>query len=72
MKRLVMAMALTCALSASSLGNDGDIPSGGLKAPVPGESTTTIVAASGEIPSSGCVEVDIVLTLVQLALGGVV
>jgi hypothetical protein len=48
MKRLMIVMALTCVLSASTLA--GDIPSGGFTAPPPPPSTQT---APGEIPTGG-------------------
>jgi hypothetical protein len=49
MKRLILAAALACALSATAIA--GEIPTGG--APVPGEIPSTGASIAGEIPSGG-------------------
>jgi hypothetical protein len=71
MKRLAIAIALSCALSASALAIDGEVPSGGFKAPPPDE--TSIPRAQGERPTSGYEEhiSGTALTLIQFALSGV-
>ena len=70
MKRFLMSMALTCVLSVTALA--GLIPSDGVTAPPPDE--TTAPTAPGEIPSVGFTQEmsEAALTLVQLALGAVV
>lgn len=55
MKRLLIAIALTCVLSSSALA--GDIPSVGAPSPAPaGASQTSISPSPGEIPTSGLAE----------------
>jgi hypothetical protein len=51
MKRFLMMIALTCALSASAFA--GDIPSVGAPAPPPVGMTQTHPTVAGEIPSGG-------------------
>jgi hypothetical protein len=65
-----MAITLSCFLSASALA--GDVPSGGIFAPPPNEtSPTTSAPAPGEVPSVGLTQQmsGAVLGLVQLVLG---
>ena len=67
MKRFLMAMAIACALSITTLA--GDIPSGGLPQPQsqPANSPTVL----GEIPTMGVAQpiTDAALTAVLTALG---
>ena len=70
MKRFVMAVALTCSLSASSLA--GEIPSGGIASPPPpyqAQSTTT--TTPGEVPTVGFTQQisEAALDLFQMVLG---
>lgn len=53
MKRFVLAIALACALSASTLA--GEMHTTGAPAPVPGDAHTVGAAAPGEMPISGLV-----------------
>jgi hypothetical protein len=71
MKRLAMTIALSCALSVSALATDGDIPSGGFNAPPPDETSTP--TAPVDIPSVVLTQeiTETALTLIQLALSGV-
>jgi len=68
MKRFVMTITLTCALSGSVLA--GDVPTVGINAPPP---ETPAPNATGEIPSVGFTQevTETGLTLIQLALSGV-
>ena len=70
MKRLAMTIALACALSGRAVA--GDIPSVGFTAPVADELPTP--AALGDIPTVGFTQqvTETALTIIQLALGGVV
>ena len=73
MKRFAMTVALTCVLSGSALA--GEVPSVGVTAPTPDETTpTTSAPAPGDIPSGGLTQQvsEAALTLIQLVLGGVV
>jgi hypothetical protein len=54
MKRLLMTIAFTCAVSSSALA--GDIPSVGSPAPAPNPPKAAISPAPGEIPTSGVVD----------------
>lgn len=69
MKRFVMTIALTCALSGSVLA--GDVPTVGINAPPPDE--TPAPNATGEVPTVGFTQevTETGLTLIQLALSGV-
>lgn len=49
MKRLLMTVAIACALSVTSIA--GEIPSGGAPTPPPQQTASTAVL--GEIPTSG-------------------
>ncbi len=60
MKRFVLAMALTCALSVTAMA--GEIPSTGITAP--GEVPTTGLTSPGDIPG---VDLSIWLTILSLA-----
>lgn len=51
MKRFVITIVLTCALSSSALA--GDIPSLGFAAPAPNGSTPATTTSPGEIPTDG-------------------
>lgn len=52
MKRFLMTVALTCALSSAAFA--GEIPSVGVASPAPGKTTqTTSTTSPGEIPTSG-------------------
>ncbi len=70
MKRFLITLALTCVLSASAFA--GDIPSVGMTAPQP--DAPPAPTAPGEIPTSGFTQqvTDTALTLIQLALSGIV
>jgi hypothetical protein len=70
MKRFVIALALTCVLSGSTLA--GEVPTVGFTAPPPDELPP--VTAPGEVPSGGLTQQmsEAALTLVQLMLGSVV
>jgi hypothetical protein len=70
MKRFTMAIAMSCVLSVSALATDGEVPSGGLKAPPNDPPAPT---APGEIPNGGFTQevTETALTLIQLALGAV-
>lgn len=70
MKRSLMTIALTCVLSGTALA--GLIPSDGVTAPPPDETSTP--TAPGDIPSVGLTQQmsEVGLTLVQLVLSGVV
>lgn len=67
MKRLLMASAITCAISINALA--GDIPSVG--APQPPPSQTSSEASLGDIPSGGeAITIsDAALTALMTALG---
>jgi hypothetical protein len=69
MKRFTMTIALTCILSSSALA--GDVPSVGVTAPLPDEPPAP--TAPGEVPSGGFTQelTETGLTLIQLALSGV-
>jgi hypothetical protein len=70
MKRFVMAIALSCVLSASTLA--GEVPSGGFTAAPPDQTTpTTSTTAPGEISTSGFTQQvsEAALDLVQMVLG---
>jgi hypothetical protein len=54
MKRLITILALTCALSGSTLA--GDIPSGGSASPAPSDSDNNNSLAPGDIPTTGCAD----------------
>lgn len=51
MKRFLLALALAWVLSGQVLA--GDIPSGGIVSPPPGESQTSSTTSPGEIPTGG-------------------
>jgi hypothetical protein len=73
MKRFVMTIALTCFLAISALA--GEIPSGGITAPPPDETTSTTSApAPGDVPSGGFTQQisEAAFDLFQLVLGGIV
>lgn len=69
MKRFLMTIVLTCVLSVTALA--GLIPSDGVTAPPPDE--PAVPTATGEVPSGGLTQEisEAALTLIQLALGGV-
>ena len=54
MKRFLITIALTCALSSSAFA--GDIPSVGAPAPASSGTTETTATSPGEIPSVGVAE----------------
>ena len=73
MKRFMMTLALTCVLSASALA--GDVPTVGITAPPPDETTpTSTLTAPGEVPSVGYAQEisEAALDLFQMLLGTVV
>ena len=74
MKRLLVTTALACVLSSSALA--GEIPSGGVPAPLPpgGTAPTTDATSPGEIPSGGYAEQisDVALSGLLAVLGLVV
>ncbi len=52
MKRFLIAIALACVLSASTMA--GDLPTGGSPSPAPtGTTQTTTATSPGELPTSG-------------------
>jgi hypothetical protein len=70
MKRLLMTIALSCALSVTVLA--GQIPTVGFNVPPPDETSTP--TTRGEIPTVGLSQQmsDVVLDLVQLVMSAVV
>jgi hypothetical protein len=70
MKRFVMTIALTCALTGSVLA--GDVPTVGVTPPTPDQ--PTIPTSPGDIPSVGLTQElsETALTLIQLAFGAVI
>jgi hypothetical protein len=75
MKRFVMTIALTCALSASALA--GDVPTVGVTPPPPPPPDgiqATSTSAPGDVPSVGLTQevTQTALTLIQSILAGVV
>ena len=67
MKRLLMTVAIACALSVTSMA--GEIPSGGAPTPPPQQTASTVVL--GEKPTSGAPQSisDAALTALMTALG---
>lgn len=73
MKRLMITLALTCVLSASVLA--GEVPTVGITAPPPDETTpTTSAPAPSDIPSVGLTQQlsEAAFDLLQFVLGGIV